>query len=143
MWVGLGLTVALGSACAINPPPGRPGIDFDIPAESPPFLETLTAEGQAPEAAQPGSFDEPPKLIKQTQPKYPRWAFDQRIQGIVNLQIVIDGSGRVAAWKIVRSIPSLDAAAVACVRQWSFSPARAKGRPVATMASAPVSFRIY
>ena len=42
-----------------------------------------------------------------------------------------------------RSIPQLDAAAIQTVRQWIFSPAIKGGRPVATIAQAPVSFRIY
>jgi outer membrane biosynthesis protein TonB len=39
-------------------------------------------------------------------------------------------------------VPLLDAAAVAAVRQWVFAPALRKGRPVATLAIAPVAFRI-
>ena len=38
---------------------------------------------------------------------------------------------------------ALDAAAIQTVRQWVFSPAIKGGRPVATIAQAPVSFRIY
>ena len=37
----------------------------------------------------------------------------------------------------------LDAAALQTVYQWVFSPAVKGGRPVATVASAPVTFRIF
>lgn len=59
------------------------------------------------------------------------------------LEIVIDKAGRVAAWKVLRSIPELDAAAIRCVRQWEFSPAMVGGEPVLTIANAPISFRIF
>jgi outer membrane biosynthesis protein TonB len=37
----------------------------------------------------------------------------------------------------------LDAAALEAVRDWVFSPALQRGRPVPTIARAPVSFTIY
>jgi outer membrane biosynthesis protein TonB len=37
----------------------------------------------------------------------------------------------------------LDAAALQTVYQWLFEPARKHGVPVATIAHAPVAFRIY
>ena len=37
----------------------------------------------------------------------------------------------------------LDQAAIQTVMQWQFTPALKKGRPVATWANAPVSFRIF
>ena len=40
-------------------------------------------------------------------------------------------------------MPLLDAAALEAVRQWVFAPAHKKGRPVATLALAPVTFRIF
>jgi protein TonB len=131
-------------ACAaVNPSPGRPGIDYEIPPESPPYSGAPLPSDASVDPGTPDPTAAPPKLVKQTRPNYPRWAFDRKIQGTVTLEIVIEASGRVAAWKILRSIPSLDAAAIKCVRQWSFSPARKNGQVVATVAQAPVSFRIY
>jgi outer membrane biosynthesis protein TonB len=45
--------------------------------------------------------------------------------------------------KIIQSIPALDHAARETVKQWIFSPAVKNGRAVATIAQAPVSFRIF
>ena len=59
------------------------------------------------------------------------------------LEILIDPSGRVVNARVVRSIPLLDAAALQTVYQWVFSPAMKDGRPVATRAMAPVTFRIF
>jgi hypothetical protein len=43
----------------------------------------------------------------------------------------------------MQSVPLLDAAAIQTVQQWLFQPAVKHGRPVATIAQAPVTFRIY
>lgn len=88
-------------------------------------------------------YDQPPRLLRMTQPRYPNEAFVKKIEGVVELEILIDSSGNVARARVVRSIPLLDAAAIACVREWRFSPAVKNGRPVATIARAPVSFRIF
>lgn len=88
-------------------------------------------------------YDQPPRLLKQTKPVYPQEAFIKKIEGVVMLQIVIGVDGKVGRAKVVRSIPQLDAAAIQTVRMWVFSPAIKGGRPVATLADAPVSFRIY
>ena len=45
--------------------------------------------------------------------------------------------------RVLQSIPLLDAAALQTVYQWVFQPAVKRGRPVATIAQAPVAFRIY
>ena len=88
-------------------------------------------------------YDQPPRLLKQTRPVYPQEAFIKKIEGIVMLEIVIGVDGKVGRARVLRSIPQLDAAAVQTVRQWVFSPAIKGGRPVPTIANAPVSFRIY
>jgi protein TonB len=74
---------------------------------------------------------------------YPRYAYDQKIEGTVELEIRIDDAGKVADACVVRSVPYLDQAAMETVYQWRFSPAIKDGRPVATIALVPVSFRIY
>ncbi len=88
-------------------------------------------------------YDQPPRLLKQTRPVYPQEAFIKKIEGVVTLEIVIGVDGRVGRSRVIRSIPQLDGAAVQCVQQWIFSPAVKGGRPVSTLAQAPVSFRIY
>lgn len=88
-------------------------------------------------------YDSPPRVIKMERPKYPQDAFVKKIEGTVEVEIVIDSTGRVVKARVVRSIPALDAAALQTVYQWVFSPAIKNGRPVATMASAPVTFRIF
>ena len=88
-------------------------------------------------------YDQPPRMIKNARPQYPQEAFIKKIEGIVELEILIDATGRVVHARVIKSIPLLDQAAIQCVYLWQFSPAIKKGRPVATRANAPVTFRIF
>lgn len=137
------LAVALGSACSLNAGRVGPAGPYELPPESPPFPANAVPSGVSPAAFDTTQGDAPPRLLRQARPEYPRWAFDRKISGVVMLEIAIDITGEVTAWKIIKSIPELDAAAVNCVRQWRFSPALVRGEPVVTIARAPVSFRIY
>lgn len=86
--------------------------------------------------------DVPPQPVRITRPRYPLKAFDRHIEGTVTVTFLIDERGTVAHAEVRRSIPELDAAALACVRQWQFQPATRKGRPEPIVATAPVTFRI-
>ena len=59
------------------------------------------------------------------------------------VEFLIDSTGRVVQARVIQSITLLDAAALEAVREWIFSPAVKHGRPVATIARAPVHFVIY
>jgi protein TonB len=88
-------------------------------------------------------YDQPPRPIKLTRPEYPQDAFIKKIEGRVVLEILIDATGRVVRARVMQSIPALDEAARRTVMQWVFSPAVKRGQPVASLAQAPVDFRIY
>jgi protein TonB len=83
-----------------------------------------------------------PRKIIMTRPKYPRAAFVKRIEGTVKLDIIISAAGSVSHAEVRESVPGLDEAALACVREWKFEPATRAGRAVPIAAQAPVSFRI-
>jgi TonB family protein len=87
-------------------------------------------------------FDQPPRPVRITRPRYPKEAFAKRIEGTVVIEIIVDAKGRVGRHRIVTSIPALDAAAVETVKTWVFSPAMKKGRPVAAVARAPITFSL-
>ncbi len=87
--------------------------------------------------------DSPPRLLRRSVPQYPQEAFVKKIEGTVLVEILIDSDGRVARSGIVQSVPGLDEAALACVRTWTFAPARKGGQAVATIAHIPIAFRIY
>ena len=88
-------------------------------------------------------YDSPPRPLKMTRPVYPQDAFIKKVEGVVTVEIYIGIDGKVGRARITRSIPQLDAAAIQCVQQWLFAPAIKGGRPVPTIANAPVTFRIF
>lgn len=88
-------------------------------------------------------YDQPPRPIRMDRPQYPQEAFVKKIEGTVEVEFLIDASGNVTRARVVSSIPALDQAALQTVYKWRFSPAIKNGHPVATIARAPVAFRIY
>lgn len=91
---------------------------------------------------QPTPLDEPARLAQQSKLAYPDEAFAAGIQGTVVIELVVDEEGRVSHAEVRESIPALDAAALAAVRGWRFTPAKLAGKPVASTASVPVTFTI-
>jgi len=61
--------------------------------------------------------------------------------GAVTAEIVVDETGRVGDIKILRSIPQLDAAAVANLKTWMYQPATLGGRPVPVRIIVEVTFQ--
>lgn len=88
-------------------------------------------------------YDAPPRLVRQTRPRYPQEAFVKKVEGTVVLEILIDASGRVSRTRVIESIPLLDAAARDTVSAWLFWPAIKRGHPVPAIGHAPVRFLIY
>jgi TonB family protein len=109
-------------------------------------LSHLSRSKDEPDPAEPktdaGTWI-PPKPTVSPRPQYPQAAFDAKVQGTVLVEILVGEEGEVAHLEIRQSIPALDAAALATVRQWKFEPARVDGVPRATVAHVPVAFRIY
>ena len=62
------------------------------------------------------------------------------MQGVVILEATIDETGRVSDAKPVRSIPLLDQAAIAPVKQWQYEPTYLNGIPVPVILTAKVHF---
>lgn len=86
------------------------------------------------------TYDSPPVFEFQALPEYPPTAFTLGIEGTVDMDILIGEEGEVAHARVSHSIPGLDEAALACVRDWRFKPARRGGRAVPVLAVAPVRF---
>jgi len=78
----------------------------------------------------------PPRLVRRIEPGYPELARQARAEGVVILEATTDIYGRVAAVRVLRSIPLLDAAAIDAVRQWVYEPLLVNGRP------RPVTFTV-
>jgi uncharacterized protein len=85
----------------------------------------------------------PPTLIENVQARYTRQALDDRIQGDVRMEVVVQPDGRVGAIKIVRSLDAgLDQEAVTAMKQWRFNPGVKDGQTVAVLVTVEMSFKL-
>ena len=91
-----------------------------------------------------GSGITPPLLRKQVRPQYTQDALAKKIEGTVDLEVVILKEGRVGEVRILQGLGGgLNDQAISCVRQWIFVPAKFKGDPVDVIAGIAVDFAIY
>jgi periplasmic protein TonB len=88
-----------------------------------------------------GRIGMPHRLVHQ-QPAYPPIARAGRVQGTVEVSIVIDALGNVERAKVVRSIPQLDGAALDAVRKWKYSPTIVNGVAVPVTMVVHVTFAL-
>lgn len=84
----------------------------------------------------------PPQRLVNVAPIYPTIALQVRKEGIVIIDATIDEQGNVTETRILRSIPLLDEAAVAAVRQWKFSPTLLNGVAVPIVMTVTVNFKL-
>ncbi len=149
------LLLCTGSSCArrtssLSPPgtpppptaaPGRTTIaPFPVPGDT---SAEDSVRRKMLNLPKPGDYvyvDELPEAIQRVAPEYPAEARRAGIQGTVMVQARVLPDGSVGETLLVSSIPALDAAAVACVKQWRFKPGAAEGRPVAVWVGIPVKF---
>ena len=88
------------------------------PHEEPPAREPLRIGGRL----------EQPKQISRTEPNYPLLARSARVQGVVEIEGMINEEGRIEQIKVVTGHPMLNDAAVECVRKWKYKPGRLNGQ---------------
>jgi protein TonB len=103
---------------------------------------TVGGHGDAPIAAELAAS--PPQVLSRVMPEYPTAARLQRVEGQVLLRAVVDRGGQVEEHVVVaRSVPLLDDAAVAALRQWRFIPGRDRdGRTVRVQIEVPMRFQL-
>jgi TonB family protein len=87
-----------------------------------------------------GDIPPPAPTTPRVAPPRPPEAEAAGAGGAVVLEIRVDESGSVADAKILRSIPLLDEAALAAVRQWRYEPTVVDGRPVPVKMTVTVDF---
>ena len=83
-----------------------------------------------------------PNKTHDSRPTYPADAQNQRVQGVVIIEALIDPSGSVANARILRSIPPLDEAALSAVSRWQFTPTQLNGVPAAVLMTVTVNFTL-
>ncbi len=91
-----------------------------------------------------GTQDQPVEFTENTPPEYPDYAFRNRLQGTVLLQLNIDINGNVHQVHVLKSSGHeiLDEAAANAVRQWRGKPAMRHGKPVESQELLPIRFRL-
>lgn len=62
------------------------------------------------------------RVTKMTQPQYPALALRMRVEGVVKLETVVNGDGRVEDVKVLSGHTLLKSTALECVKQWQYEP---------------------
>ncbi len=87
-----------------------------------------------------GGNVKPPVRVSFVAPAYPPLALTAKVSGAVILEAVIGTDGAVRDVRVLRSIPLLDDAAVAAVKQWRYSPTLLNGVAVPVVMTVTVQF---
>lgn len=86
-----------------------------------------------------------PRPLRSVTPNYTSAALRGRIQGSVELQAVVMPDGTVGAVRVLKSLDDkygLDEEAVAAAGRWFFQPGQMNGRPVPTIVTLMLEFRL-
>ena len=95
------------------------------------------------EASRDPSGTHPPIPIRVVQPVYPQALRLINSTGEVNVQFVVDTTGRVRNAKVLKSPhPAFSANAIEAIKKWIFLPGQKEGRLVKTRMIAPVIFSL-
>ena len=100
-------------------------------------------EDELPKFGEYVYVEELPEAITRIPPQYPDIAREANVDGIVIVQALVGKDGKVKDTRVVKSIPMLDAAALAAVKQWVFKPALSNNKPVAVWVAVPVRFSLH
>jgi len=84
----------------------------------------------------------PPKLIKSSIPAYPSLARTQRVSGDVQLDALVDTTGKIGDVKILSGPLLLQRAAADAIRQWKYTPGMLDGIPTPLHVTVVLKFRI-
>jgi len=81
-------------------------------------------------------------LLHRVEPEYPEEARQQRIQGLVVLEVHIGGDGAVQDVQVVSGPPQLVQASSDAVKQWRFKPRAVNGHPAEMQTRVTLNFRL-
>jgi TonB family protein len=112
------------------------------PASAPPAAAPAVQRGALVNLGDPGVA--PPVAERKVAPQYPPIAMQQRMQGSVELSVLVDEKGNVAEVKLVKGAlgVGLNQAAVDSVKKWRYRPATKDGVPVKVWISLRVDFKL-
>lgn len=105
--------------------------------------EPASGQPAAPEAPLPAGGDvHPAKLISSVSPVYPEVARNERVYGDVQIDALIDATGKVTKMKVLSGPALLQRAAMDALRQWKYQPATLDGNPVPMHLTVTLRFHI-
>jgi protein TonB len=117
------------------------GIIGGLAAAQGSIVEAAPPVRVAPDApVRPGTGIRLPARTKYVPPEYPDIARASRVEGLVIIEAIIGVDGRVRNARVLRSHPLLDAAALAAVRAWEYTPTLLNGKPTAVLMTVTVVF---
>ena len=91
----------------------------------------------------PGGEVTAPIKIVYPSPLYTEQGRQNRVQGVVILEAIIDALGDVASVKVLKGLPDgLTESAVETAKKWKFEPAKRQGQPVAVYLNLTIRFSL-
>jgi TonB family protein len=93
---------------------------------------------------QPGEGIKMPRLVKEVKPSYTEGAMRRKVQGVVEMKVVVLDDGTVGNDVIVtRSLDEeLDQQAILAVKQWTFKPGTKDDKPVRVQVNIEMTFTL-
>ncbi|RKZ30977.1 energy transducer TonB [bacterium] len=89
-------------------------------------------------------LESPPEPKEKVEPKYPDLARRGQVEGSVLVEVIIGYDGKVEKAKVVAAKPEgfFEDAALAAAKQWTFTPAKQRDKPVKVLYQIPVKFKL-
>ena len=85
---------------------------------------------------------EMPSVLSEVRPEYPKEARDQKLTGLVEMDVLIDGAGVVRQVSVIKGENVFLANAVAAMKKFKFRPAQVDGKPVAVRIRYSLEFKL-
>jgi TonB family protein len=130
---------------ALSPTAVTPPVVTAVPANPAPQVPEPAASTFGAGAYRPGDGLRNPVLVHQVDPRYSRAALARKLEGDVELEVVVLADGTVGDLRVSRSLDKLyglDDEAIGAGRQWVFLPALEAGRPVPMLVTLQMEFRL-
>ena len=83
-----------------------------------------------------------PRRLVNAAPTYPQDAINEKVQGVVVLDVIVDAEGVPSDVQVVQSIPMLDAAAIEAVKKWRYEPTLMNGVAVPIAMTVSLNFSL-
>jgi len=90
----------------------------------------------------PGQVRFAANLVQEVRPVYPQVAKDNKLQGVVVLEVDVAANGTVSDATVVTGPPLLVKPALDAVRQWVYKPTLLAGQPVEAVSTVTFNFAL-